>query len=103
LAANAGGAPLDLLLRDVGTLVRFRVRTKCDSSAARCIGHEIEIALERVEVDDKRGRVDVVDGIADARGDSLHERIVPREKAADDAARGKGAASRSRRASAPSQ
>src|SRR4029450_7715852 len=73
LAANARGAALDLLVRDVGTLLRFRVRAKCDSGAARRIGHEIEIALERVEIDDKRGRIDAVDSIADARGDSLHD------------------------------
>ena len=39
---------------------------------AHGVGHQVEVVLERVEVDDERGRVDGVERIADAGGDSLH-------------------------------
>ena len=74
LAADTDGAALDLQVRDVGALVRLRVWTERDARAARRVGHQVEVALEGVEVDDERGRVDVVDGVADAGGNPLHER-----------------------------
>ena len=74
LAADAGGPALDLQLGDRGALVRLRVRAQRDARAVRRVRHQVEVALEGVEVDDERGRVDVVDGVADAGGDSLHDR-----------------------------
>ncbi len=74
LAADADRPALDLLLRDVGALVRLRVRTERDAGAARRMGHQVEVALEGIEVDHERGGVDVVNGVADAGGNSLHGR-----------------------------
>ena len=57
-----------------GTLVRLRVRTERDAGPARRMGHQVEVSLEGIEVDHERGGVDVVNGVADARRNSLHGR-----------------------------
>src|SRR5207237_5568165 len=72
LAALADGARSDLPLRDRWTLVRLRVRTQPHAMRLRELGHPGDIALERIEIDDERGRIDVVEGVADVRRDSLH-------------------------------
>ena len=59
LAADADGAALDLRERDVRAFVRLAVRAQRDGGAADRIRHQVEIALERVEIDDERRRVDV--------------------------------------------
>ncbi len=78
LAADADRAARDLRLRDVRALVRLRVRPQRDAGAAHGVRHQVEVALEGVEVDDERGRVDVGGSVADAGGKTLHARIVPR-------------------------
>ena len=72
LAADADRAALDLRVRDVRALVRLRVRAQRDAAAAHGVGHQVEVALERVEVDDERRRVDVLDGVAGTGGKVLH-------------------------------
>ena len=57
-----------------GHLCDFACGRSAMPRAVRRVRHQVEVALEGVEVDDERGRVDVVDGIADAGGDSLHDR-----------------------------
>jgi hypothetical protein len=74
LAADADRPALDLLLRDIGTFVRLRVRTECNAGPARRMGHQVEVSLEGIEVDHERGCVNVVNGVADASGNSLHGR-----------------------------
>jgi len=73
LAADADGAALELRERDLRALVRLAVRTQRDSSPVHCVGHQVEVALERVEVDDEGGRVYGVDRIAGPGGRRLHD------------------------------
>ena len=51
-----------------GHLCAFAVRAQRDARAAHGVRHQVEVALERVEVDDERRSVDVVDGVAGAGG-----------------------------------
>ena len=73
LAADADGAALELRERDLRALVRLRVRAQRDAGAAHRVRHQVEVALERVEVDDERRGVDVVDGIAGCGQEGLHD------------------------------
>ena len=65
LHALADGAERDLPFRDLRAFVGLRVRPEPDTGVARNPRHLLEIALERVEVDDQRRRVDVLDGSSD--------------------------------------
>ena len=71
LAADADGAVLELQPRDVRALVRLGVRPQREATAAHRAGHQVEVALEGVEVEHQRRRVDGRDGIADAGGRTL--------------------------------
>ncbi len=59
--------------RDFRALVRLAVRAQRDTRAAHRVGHQVEVALERVEVDDQGGRVYGVDRIAGPGGRRLHD------------------------------
>jgi hypothetical protein len=72
LAADADGAARDLRLCDVGTLVRLRVRAQHKPRSAHRVGHEVEVVLERVEVDHQGGCLDRLERVTDACGDALH-------------------------------
>ena len=72
LAALADGTRGDLQQRDVGALVRLGVGPQPDARRARERGHVPQVVLERVEVDDQCGRVDVVDRRADRNVRVLH-------------------------------
>jgi hypothetical protein len=61
LHALADGAARHLEAGDDWRLVGLRVRSKLDASLARERRHVVEIALKGVEVDEKGGRVDLVD------------------------------------------
>ena len=90
LATDADGAALELRERDLRALVRLAVRAQRDTRAAHRVGHQVEVALERVEVDDQRRSVDVVDGIAGSGGRaSCITRIVTRGLSSDQALRGR--------------
>ena len=72
LAALADGAGENLLARDRGALVGLGVGPQAHAvrGAERSqLGH---IALERVEVDQERGSVDLVDACTDAGGAVVH-------------------------------
>ena len=71
LHALADGAARHLEMGDDRRLVGLRVRAKLDASLARERRHEVEIFLERVEVDEKGGRVDLVDRSARLGGRRL--------------------------------
>ncbi len=73
LAADADRAALDLGMRDVRALVRLRVRAQRNAGAAHGVRHQVEVALERVQVDDERRGVDVVDRVAGTGGKALHQ------------------------------
>src|SRR5256885_9776017 len=60
LAADADGTHGDLALGDLGTLVRLGVGAHAHRPAFQRIGERTQVALERVEVDEERGRVDLV-------------------------------------------
>ena len=72
LTADAHRAARELRLRDRRALVRLGVRPQADR--ARGFRHAIEIALERVGVDDERRRVDRVEPVAGLRGLALQVR-----------------------------
>ena len=75
LAADAHRAARDLRLGDVGALVRLGVRTQREARSAHGVRHQVEVVLERVEVDDERRRLDGGERIADAGRDALHHRV----------------------------
>ena len=78
LDALADGAARHLEVGDDRRLVGLRVRSKLDAGLARERRHEVEIALEGVEVDEKGGRVDLVDWRARLGGRRLkHEPLKP--------------------------
>src|SRR5690606_41096105 len=54
LAADADGSVCKLLMRDQRRLVGFRMRPDANAVPLRQILHALEIALERIEVDDER-------------------------------------------------
>src|SRR4029077_13315508 len=61
LAGDADRAELDLAAREFDDLMRLNVRTKRDLLFGEIIRSTLEIALDPVEVDDRGGRVDIVD------------------------------------------
>ena len=66
LHALADGAERDLPQRDLRAFVGLGVRpAAARRRRARTLAIFCEIALERVEVDDQRRRVDVLDGSSD--------------------------------------
>jgi hypothetical protein len=71
LAADPDRATRDLRLRDRGALVRLRVRAQAQARGRDRRRHRVEVGLERVEVDDERGRLDRVEGIACCGRDAL--------------------------------
>ena len=62
----------DLLARDDRALVGLGVRPQPHAGRARERRHLLEVALERVEIDDERGRVDVVEPAPDLGGRDVH-------------------------------
>jgi len=74
LAADAHRAARDLRLRDRGRFVRLRVRPQPEAAGGDLARHRVDIALERVEVEHQRGRLDRGDRVAGACGGSLHRR-----------------------------
>jgi len=56
LAAHAHGSGGDLPARNLGALVAFRVRTQAHAAFLYRLGHAQEIALERVHIENERGR-----------------------------------------------
>ena len=71
LAADADGAAGELCLRDRRALVRFGVRPQ--PHAFRRVRHALEVALERLQVDEERRRLDRGEGVAGARRNALHQ------------------------------
>jgi hypothetical protein len=55
------GAARHLEAGDDRRFVGLRVRSKLDAGLARERRHQVEIFLKRVEVDEKGGRVDLID------------------------------------------
>ena len=55
-----------------GTLVRLGVRPQCHGRSAHGVGHQFQVALEWIEIDDQRRRLDGRHGIAGPRGHALH-------------------------------
>jgi hypothetical protein len=72
LAADTDGAALELGESDVRALVRLAVGAQRHRGAAHCVRHQVEIALEHVEIDDERRCVDVAGGVAGACWRGLH-------------------------------
>src|SRR5207302_10595865 len=74
LTANADGPACRLQSRDIRTFMRLRMRPQSD--AARRIRHPVEIALEGVEIEDERRRLDGNDSVAGLCGQTLgHFRV----------------------------
>jgi hypothetical protein len=72
LAALPDRAERDLLQRDRRALVRLGVRAQAHAGPRREIRQLPQVVLERFELDDQRGRVDLVDRRADAGGGNRH-------------------------------
>jgi hypothetical protein len=68
LHAHADGAERDLFQRDDRAFVGLGVRARPDAGAGDAVGQAAQIALERVEIDDEGGGVDLVEGHADLGG-----------------------------------
>ncbi len=75
LATDTDCAVRNLLLGDVRTFVRLGVWPECQAGSAHRIGHELEIALEGVQVDDECRRVDGRNRIPGPGWHPLHGRI----------------------------
>jgi len=74
LAAHAHRAARNLPLCDIRALVALRVRPQPDSFARERRVHAVEVALERIEVEDQRRRIHFRQGHADSSGKiSAHE------------------------------
>ena len=71
--ADAHGPTFKLTLRDLGALVHLCVRPQPDATAGKEISHVVEVALERIEVEDKRRRWNLRH-----RNGSLEHNGVPR-------------------------
>jgi hypothetical protein len=75
LAADADSAERHLLERDNGRLVGLRMRAQCDGTSGDHARQRLQIALEGVEIDDKRGGIDFGERRADLGRRTLrHER-----------------------------
>ena len=68
LTAHADRAQRDLLLGDLRTFVTLRMRTQFDRQALERIRQALQIALERVEIEQQAGRVDFGQRHADRGG-----------------------------------
>ena len=68
LNAHADRAERNLLQRDDRAFVGLGVRPRPDIRAGDAVGQAAQIALERVEIDDECGSVDLVEGHADLGG-----------------------------------
>ena len=62
----------DLLQRDGNRFVGLGMRTHANPCRARKLGHSRNVTIERVEVDDERRGVDVIDGSTDLGGRRIH-------------------------------
>jgi hypothetical protein len=60
LATDANGATGDLGARYIRAFMRFRVGAKLHARLARAILHQIEIALEYIEIENERWGIDGV-------------------------------------------
>jgi hypothetical protein len=58
---------LDLVECNISRLVRLRMGSQTYVHGFGAIRHPCNVSLERVEIDDKRGRVDIVDVVSDFR------------------------------------
>src|SRR2546423_385616 len=72
LAADADRAMGDLALGDLRTLVRLRMRAHAHRTAFHRAGERAQIALESIQLEDQRRRVDVLDAIAYLRRGLVH-------------------------------
>ena len=68
LATDADRAERHLLQRDQGRLVRLAVRAQTHRIGAGFLGHALQVALERIEIEDKSRRVDFGEGHAGSGG-----------------------------------
>ena len=66
LAANADSAQRHLPARDLRTLVAFAVRAQAHRMTRESVRHALQVALERIKVEDQRGGIDGVDRVARA-------------------------------------
>ena len=64
LAADPHRTERHLPQRDLGCLVTFGVGTQPHTTASKRIGHALQIALEGVEVEQQRGRINICQAIA---------------------------------------
>src|SRR5262249_57437176 len=62
----------DLPQRDGNRFVGLGKRTHANPCRARKLGHSRNVAIQRVEVDDERRGVDVIDGSTDLGGRRVH-------------------------------
>ena len=81
LHAHADRAELDLLQRDDRAFVGLGVRPQPDAGAGDALGQAAQIALERVEIDDQRRGVDLVERHADLGGRAGGHRRSPQVRA----------------------
>ena len=72
LHALADRALRDLPQRDRRRLVRLGMRAHAHAGRARKLGHFRDVAIERVEIDDQRRRIDVCDRSTDLGGRRVH-------------------------------
>ena len=72
LHALADRAVRDLAQRDRRRLVGLGMRAHAHAGRARKLGHFRDVAIERVEIDDQRRRIDVCDRSTDLGGRRVH-------------------------------
>ncbi len=65
LHADADRAKFDLLQRDHRAFVRLGVRPQPHPPPGDPVGEPLQVALERIEIDDQRRRIDLVERHAD--------------------------------------
>ena len=65
LAAHADRPRGDLRPGDLGALVALRVRAQAHAAALHRVRHALEVALEGIQIENERGRVDFVEGDPD--------------------------------------
>ena len=72
LRAHADRAGGDLPARDLRALMTLRVRAEPHRTALHRLRHTRDVSLERVQIDDERRRVDVVERNSGGRGSRGH-------------------------------
>src|SRR5207237_9107562 len=77
LAARAHGAQRELALGDLRALVRLRMRPHAHLLTLHRVGQRAQVALEGVELDEERRRIDVLDALPDA-GRRAHHAVAAR-------------------------